>query len=57
MVMQGKETVGILDNDLNQAGKGIDKLCLSSIMSEKHKDIGDHNEQEAREWLHSKLGD
>ncbi len=55
MLTQGRNTIGVLDNDESGAGKGLDKLCSSSIMCEWHKDIGDHNEQEAREWLNEML--
>jgi hypothetical protein len=55
LVMQGKETIGILDNDENDAGKGLTKLCVTSIMCEHHKDIGEHTPNEARQWLRKQL--
>lgn len=55
MVMQGKEVIGILDKDENNAGAGLTKLCDSSIMCELHKDIGEHSPREAEQWLKSKI--
>lgn len=55
-IMQRKNLVGILDNDKNNAGLGLTKLCTSTIMCELHKDMGDHLPYEARNWLDLKLG-
>lgn len=51
MVMQGRNAIAILDNDENGAGRGLAKLCVSSIMCERHKDIGEHSPDGAKQWL------
>lgn len=56
MLLQGKNTIAILDNDESNAGLGIAKLCNRAIIVEKHKDMGDHSTQEAKQWLRSITG-
>ena len=55
MLLQGRNTIAILDNDENNAGCGLTKLCTSAIMCEWYKDMGDHNKHEAKRWLHDKI--
>jgi len=54
-IMQRKNIVGILDNDPNNAGLGLTKLCTSSIICERHKDIGEHSPEEAKKFLNERV--
>jgi len=55
LVMQGKELVGVLDNDENNTGLRLQSLCSSSIICEEHKDIGEYSTKEAKLWLSQML--
>jgi len=47
-----QRVVAIKDNDLNNAGNGLDKLADVGYNVERHKDIGEHTPYEAHNWLY-----
>jgi len=47
--------IAIKDNDGQKSG--LDKLAQYAIMSEWHKDLGDHTVEEADEWLRETLSE